>query len=61
MATPAPCPPPRPPRSLPSPGINGFRYQERYGVIVLCRDADHQERLYTRLKQRGHRVKVVTV
>lgn len=22
-----------------APGRNGFKYQERYGIIVMCRDA----------------------
>lgn len=48
-------------RSLKTPGKNGFRYRERFGVIVLCTDAAHQERVYKRLQAAGHRLRVVTV
>lgn len=44
-----------------SPGKNGFRYREQYGVIVLCADAKSQEALFNKLKSQGHKVRVVTV
>jgi hypothetical protein len=53
--------PPRVARSLKTPGKNGFRYRERFGVIVLCTDAAHQQRVYERLQKAGHRLRVVTV
>jgi len=43
------------------PGKNGFKYREQYGVLVVCRDARHQEQLYNKLKAAGHKLKVVTV
>lgn len=43
------------------PGKNGFSYKEQYGVIVLCDDAAHQERVYEALKLLGLKLKVVTV
>lgn len=50
-------------KSAPSkvPGKNGFKYRQQYGVIVVCRDECHQERVYTRLQARGLKCKVVTV
>lgn len=44
-----------------APGRNGFKYQQQYGVIVVCRDERHQEQVYTRLRARGLKCKVVTV
>jgi hypothetical protein len=44
-----------------APGRNGFKYQQQYGVIVVCRDEAHQERVYTTLSARGLKCKVVTV
>lgn len=34
-------------------------YSEQYGVIVMCRDAAEQERVYNRLKDDGYECKVV--
>lgn len=42
-------------------GKNGFVYKEQYGVIVLCRDAKHQETVYQNLLEQGHKIKVVAV
>ena len=44
-----------------TPGINGFKYKEQYGVIILCKDAEEQEVLYNRLKAEGYKLKVVVV
>jgi hypothetical protein len=38
-----------------------FRYQEQFGVIVICRDEADQRRLYHRLSRQGLACKVVTV
>ena len=43
------------------PGINGFKYKQQYGVIIVCKDEQHQSDLYKQLKQAGHKLKVVTV
>ena len=56
-----PAPEHRGARSLKTPGTNGFRYRERFGVIVLCTDAQHQERVYRALQESGHKLRVVTV
>lgn len=56
-----PAPRQRGASSLKTPGTNGFRYRERFGVIVLCTDAAHQERVYRKLLQGGHKLRVVTV
>lgn len=42
-------------------GRNGYKYREQYGVIVVCRDAHHQEQVFKDLKKQGHKLKVVTV
>lgn len=34
-------------------------YNEQYGVIVVCRDEDHQRAVYEDLRAAGHSVKVV--
>ena len=44
-----------------TPGINGFKYKEQYGVIILCEDAAEQETVYNRLKAEGYKLKVVSV
>lgn len=43
------------------PGRNGFKYQQQYGVIVVCDGERHQERVYNRLRAQGLKCKVVTV
>jgi len=43
-----------------SPGDPGEdRYQEQYGVIVICDDEAHQEQVYNALKDEGYDVRVV--
>lgn len=42
-------------------GKNGFKYQERYGVIILCQDEKAQETLFNKLKAQGYKLRVVTV
>ncbi len=43
------------------PGKNGFKYREQFGIVVICDDAAHQERLYAALKAQGLKLKVVVV
>lgn len=45
----------------PAPGVNGYRYREQFGAVIVCEDAGHQERLYDQLRAAGHKVKVVCV
>ena len=45
----------------PPPGKNGFQYREQYGVVVICKDAAHQERVYMQLLRLGFQLKVVVV
>ncbi|GDY13115.1 hypothetical protein LBMAG53_19930 [Planctomycetota bacterium] len=40
---------------------NGFKYQERYGVIVECSDEPHQEQVFNELTAAGHKCRVVAV
>lgn len=35
------------------------RYEEQYGVIVMCDDEPHQEQVYTELTEAGYECKVV--
>lgn len=44
-----------------TPGRNGYKYREQYGVIVICTDPAHQEAIYNRLKAEGLKLKVVAV
>lgn len=37
----------------------GMNYQEQFGVIVICKDAAHQERVYNELAEAGHECRVV--
>lgn len=34
-------------------------YREQYGIIILCDDETHQQRLYEKLKKGGHKLRVV--
>ena len=43
------------------PGVNGFRYKERFGVIVMCKDEAEHKTVYDRLKAQGYTCKVVRV
>ncbi|EHK65282.1 hypothetical protein [Achromobacter arsenitoxydans] len=43
------------------PGANGFKYKPRFGVIVLCDDESHQQRVFDELRAQGYRLKVVAV
>lgn len=43
------------------PGRNCFKYTPRYGVIVLCKDEQHQRAIYNQLIATGLKVKVVAV
>jgi len=45
----------------PPPGKNGYQYREQYGVVVICKDAAHQERVYWQLLRLGFQLKVVVV
>ena len=52
---------PRDPRRAASPGRNGYRYRQQFGVIVICTDECHQARTFAKLKRAGYRLRVVTV
>jgi hypothetical protein len=39
--------------------IPGCRYREQYGVIVICRDEEHQKKIYNDLKKKHKKVRVV--
>lgn len=43
------------------PGVNGFRYKEQYGIVVICDDENHQKATYEKLKPLGYKMKVVCV
>jgi len=38
-----------------------FAYHEQFGVTVICKDADEQERVYDELKEQGYDCRVVVV
>lgn len=43
------------------PGKNGFKYREQFGIVVICDDAEHQERVYKQLQEQGFKLRVVVV
>ncbi|WP_018686518.1 hypothetical protein [Actinokineospora enzanensis] len=56
------------PRRAPVPGSADVltkpdtdHYRERHGIVVVCRDAHHQEQVYNRLRKMGLRCRVVSV
>ncbi len=42
-------------------GENGFKYVQKYGLVVACKDESHQQRLFAKLTKLGLRPKVVCV
>lgn len=43
------------------PGRNGYRYRPQFGLIVVCRDEDDQQRVFAQLKREGYDPRVVCV
>lgn len=43
------------------PTHNGFKYQSKYAVIVLCEDEKQQASVYKELHLQGFKCKVVSV
>lgn len=45
-----------------SPGRNGYRYRQQFGIVVICDNEREQERAYARLQRAGfNKLRVVTV
>lgn len=45
-----------------SPGRNGYRYRQQFGIVVICDNEQAQERAYARLQRVGFKkLRVVTV
>lgn len=42
------------------PADSNFNYKEQYGVIVICKDEEEQEKVYNELHDKGYECKVVT-
>jgi hypothetical protein len=36
-------------KTVQRPGENGFKYQQKYGLVVVCNDEAHQQALFARL------------
>lgn len=51
----------KPPANRPAPGVNGYKYKEQFGVVIVCTDAGQQQKLYAKLQTAGYKVKVVCV
>lgn len=51
-------PPPLPGNT---PGVNGFRYKQQYGVIVVCAGETEHRQTYERLVALGFKCKAVRV
>lgn len=43
------------------PGVNGYRYQPQFGLIVVCKDEAEQRARFARLTKLGMKPKVVCV
>lgn len=41
--------------------MSGFTYKQQYAVVVICKDENEQETVYNKLKEQGHKLKVVAV
>lgn len=45
-----------------SPGRNGYRYRQQFGIVVICDNEKAQEKAYVRLQRAGFKkLKVVAV
>lgn len=45
-----------------SPGRNGYRHRQQFGIVVICDNEKAQARAYARLQRAGFKkLKVVTV
>ncbi|MGN7832675.1 hypothetical protein ACTJI2_13795 [Pseudoxanthomonas sp. 22568] len=45
-----------------TPGRNGYRYKQQFGIVVVCDDEQAQQRAFERLKRAGfNKLRVVTV
>lgn len=45
-----------------SPGRNGYRYKQQFGIVVIVENEREQERAYARLQRAGFKkLRVVTV
>lgn len=45
-----------------SPGRNGYKYRQQFGIVVICDNEQTQERAYAKLQRAGFKkLKVVTV
>lgn len=45
-----------------TPGRNGYRYRQQYGIVVICENEQAQERAYAKLQRFGFKkLRVVTV
>ena len=44
-----------PPLADKAPGVNGFQYTPRFGVIVICKDEEEHKRVYARLCGEGYK------
>lgn len=50
-----------PPLAENAPGVNGFKYKPRFGVIVICKDEEEHGQVYERLRGEGYKCRVVRV
>jgi hypothetical protein len=41
--------------------MNEFKYKPQYGVVVVCDDEKHQQKIYEQLAKLGLKLKVVCV
>lgn len=41
--------------------MSGFTYKTQFAIVVICKDEKEQEKVYNELKEKGHKLKVVSV
>ena len=42
-------------------GVNGFKYRQQFGLVLVCQDETEQQQRYAALLELGYRPKVVCV
>lgn len=50
-----------PPLADKAPGVNGFKYKQQFGVIVVCKDETEHKALYESLRKAGYKCRLVRV
>lgn len=38
-----------------------FNYKPQFGVIIICENEEHQKMIFEKLKNEGHKLKIVRI